>query len=86
MNWMDMSLSTYQDALASTEPTPGGGTASAIALGQAVGLTHGIEFGRLEMKNGNQDGVLLVLRKRFVPECMSGAVNLPKWTVRPLIG
>ena len=40
MNWMDMSLSTYQDALASTEPTPGGGTASAIALGQAVGLTR----------------------------------------------
>ena len=40
MNWMDMSLSMYQDALASSEPTPGGGTASAIALGQAVGLTR----------------------------------------------
>ncbi len=39
MNWMEMSLSDFQAALASSSPTPGGGTASAIALGQAAALT-----------------------------------------------
>lgn len=39
MDWMDMSLRDFQSALASSSPTPGGGTASAIALGQAAALT-----------------------------------------------
>ena len=39
MNWMEMSLRDFQAALASSSPTPGGGTASAIALGQAAALT-----------------------------------------------
>ena len=34
-----MSLRDFQSALASSSPTPGGGTASAIALGQAAALT-----------------------------------------------
>jgi formiminotetrahydrofolate cyclodeaminase len=38
MNWMDMSLREFQAALASSSPTPGGGTAAAIALGQASAL------------------------------------------------
>tara|TARA_B110000444_G_scaffold260460_1_gene307542 strand:- start:25982 stop:26611 length:630 start_codon:yes stop_codon:yes gene_type:complete len=40
MNWMDMSLGEFQDALASSDPTPGGGTAAAVALGQASALTR----------------------------------------------
>jgi formiminotetrahydrofolate cyclodeaminase len=40
MNWMDMTLGEFQDALASSEPTPGGGTAAAVALGQATALTR----------------------------------------------
>ena len=40
MNWMDMSLQQFQDALASNDPTPGGGTAAAVALGQASALTR----------------------------------------------
>ena len=40
MNWMDMTLAEFQDALASSEPTPGGGTAAAVALGQATALTR----------------------------------------------
>ena len=39
MNWMDMSLRDFQAALASSSPTPGGGTAAAVALGQAAALT-----------------------------------------------
>jgi formiminotetrahydrofolate cyclodeaminase len=39
MDWMEMSLRDFQSALASSSPTPGGGTASAIALGQAAALT-----------------------------------------------
>lgn len=39
MKWIDMTLSEFQVALASSEPTPGGGTAAAIALGQATSLT-----------------------------------------------
>ena len=40
MNWMDMSLSEFQSALASSNATPGGGTAAAVALGQAAALTQ----------------------------------------------
>lgn len=38
MNWMDMSLREFQAALASSSPTPGGGTAAAVSLGQAASL------------------------------------------------
>ena len=40
MNWMEMTLTEFQGALASKNATPGGGTAAAIALGQAAGLTE----------------------------------------------
>lgn len=39
MNWASMSLREFQAALASSSPTPGGGTASAVALGQAAALS-----------------------------------------------
>ena len=39
MNWMDLSLKDFQAALASSSPTPGGGTAAAVALGQAAALS-----------------------------------------------
>ena len=38
MNWSEMSLTDYQNALASDDPTPGGGTASAVALGHSAAL------------------------------------------------
>jgi len=37
--WMDMTVRDFQSALASSSPTPGGGTAAAVALGQAAALT-----------------------------------------------
>ena len=37
--WMEMSIREFQSALASSSPTPGGGTAAAIALGQAAALS-----------------------------------------------
>jgi formiminotetrahydrofolate cyclodeaminase len=39
MNVADLSLRDFESALASSEPTPGGGTAAAVALGQAAALT-----------------------------------------------
>lgn len=39
MNWMDMTQRDFLAALASSSPTPGGGTASAVALGQASALS-----------------------------------------------
>ena len=38
MNWMELTLHDFQVALASSSPTPGGGTAAAVALGQAASL------------------------------------------------
>ncbi|HJL96553.1 MAG TPA: cyclodeaminase/cyclohydrolase family protein [Candidatus Poseidoniaceae archaeon] len=40
MKWMDMTLGDFRDALSSSDPTPGGGTAAAVALGQAAALTR----------------------------------------------
>ena len=37
--WMEMTVRDFQFALASSSATPGGGTAAAIALGQASALT-----------------------------------------------
>ena len=37
--WMEMTVREFQAALASSSPTPGGGTAAAIALWQASALT-----------------------------------------------
>jgi formiminotetrahydrofolate cyclodeaminase len=39
VNWASMSLREFQAALASSSPTPGGGTAAAVALGQAAALS-----------------------------------------------
>ena len=39
MNWADMTIREFQAALASSSPTPGGGTAAAVALGQAASLS-----------------------------------------------
>ena len=36
MTWSTKTLKEFQDALASSEPTPGGGSAVAVALGQAT--------------------------------------------------
>ena len=39
MSWADKSLKEFQDALASDAPTPGGGSAVGVALGQAAALS-----------------------------------------------
>ena len=36
MTWADKTLREFQDALASDAPTPGGGSAVGVALGQAA--------------------------------------------------
>lgn len=38
MSWADITLREFQDALASSNPTPGGGSAAGVALGQAAAL------------------------------------------------
>ena len=38
MSWADITLREFQNALASSNPTPGGGSAGGVALGQAAAL------------------------------------------------
>ena len=38
MNWANVTLREFQSALASSDPTPGGGSAAGVALGQAAAL------------------------------------------------
>ena len=55
MNWMEMSLHEFQQALASSQPTPGGGTAAAIALGQSsalIRMVSGLTLGNEKWKDG----------------------------------
>ena len=40
MNWMELSLLDFESELASKNATPGGGTAAAVALGQAAALAE----------------------------------------------
>lgn len=38
MDWNELTINQFQEALSSKNPTPGGGTASAVALGQSASL------------------------------------------------
>ena len=38
MSWADITLREFQNALSSSDPTPGGGSAAGVALGQAAAL------------------------------------------------
>ena len=55
MNWMDLTLDEFQTHLASNSATPGGGTAAAIALGQAAALAEmvaGLTLGKEKWQSG----------------------------------
>lgn len=54
-NFEDMTLQDFSDSLASTNPTPGGGSAAAVALSQGAALTvmvADITIGREKWKSG----------------------------------
>ncbi len=56
-NFEEMTLQEFSDALASTNPTPGGGSAAAVALSQSAALTvmvADITIGRDKWKTGWQ--------------------------------
>ncbi len=56
--YSEMTLKEYSDALASANPTPGGGTASAIALSQGAALTimvANLTIGKERWKEGRTD-------------------------------
>jgi len=55
MTWADVSLKQFQDALASSAPTPGGGSAAGVALGQAAALAvmvSDLTLGKESFSNG----------------------------------
>ena len=57
LNWMEMTLQEFQSKLASKSPTPGGGTASAVALGQSaalVAMVSNLTIGNEKWKEGWQ--------------------------------
>ena len=55
MTWAEKSLREFQDALASSDPTPGGGSAAGVALGQAAALAVMVSDLTLS-KDSLQDG------------------------------
>ena len=57
LNWMEITLQEFQSKLASKSPTPGGGTASAVALGQSaalVAMVSNLTIGNEKWKDGWQ--------------------------------
>lgn len=61
MNWANVTLKEFQSALASSDPTPGGGSAAGVALGQAAALAKMVADLHLEMKNTVPGGRFLIL-------------------------
>ncbi|MBA4734385.1 MAG: cyclodeaminase/cyclohydrolase family protein [Candidatus Poseidoniales archaeon] len=55
MTWAAKTLREFQDALASSDPTPGGGSAAGVALGQAAALAVMVSDLTLS-KDSLQDG------------------------------
>ena len=55
MTWAQKTLREFQDALASSDPTPGGGSAAGVALGQAAALAVMVSDLTLS-KDSLQDG------------------------------
>ena len=55
MTWAEKTLREFQDALASSDPTPGGGSAAGVALGQAAALAVMVSDLTLS-KDSLQDG------------------------------
>ena len=53
LRFADLSISAFTDALASTDPTPGGGTASAVA--GAMGVSLLMMVAGLQKTRGNKD-------------------------------
>ena len=55
MSWADKTLQEFQDALASSDPTPGGGSAAGVALGQAAALSvmvSDLTLAKVSLKDG----------------------------------
>jgi len=55
MSWADKTLQEFQDALASSDPTPGGGSAVGVALGQAAALSvmvSDLTLAKVSLKDG----------------------------------
>ena len=55
MTWAEKTLREFQDALTSSDPTPGGGSAAGVALGQAAALAVMVSDLTLS-KDSLQDG------------------------------
>jgi len=67
MTWATKTLKEFQDALASSDPTPGGGSAAAVALGQAAALA--IMVSELTLaKESLSDGWAISEKVKFIAE------------------
>ena len=55
-NFEEMTLQDFSDALASTNPTPGGGSAAAVALSQAAALTVMVSDITIGLEKGESVG------------------------------
>ena len=67
VTWAKKTLKEFQDALASSDPTPGGGSAAAVALGQAAALAVMVSELTLA-KESLSDGWSISEQVKFVAE------------------
>ena len=65
MTWAQKTLREFQDALASSDPTPGGGSAAGVALGQAAALAVMVSDLTLS-KDSLQDGWTISEKMKLV--------------------
>ena len=71
--WKNMSLGEFQEKLASKDPTPGGGSAAAIALGQAAALTEMVSKLTLGREKWEQGWVAAEKTKLVTTNILSGS-------------
>ena len=85
MTWADVTLREFQDALACSAPTPGGGSAAGVSLGQAAALAVMVSDLTLGNETLREGWAISEQVKAIAIPMLEEGLNLARKTVKPSI-